>query len=182
MSVPQTLIFVGGLAGFAIISKMKRWKSYIIDESKNMDQPRNGQWTLSFRVFNELRKSYRESIESHAESIRVKQRGLKSIFQNCPQEDSLGFSLASQPLFSRVEVKCAGFHFWPTSEFRVRKFLFGRLRWWHCSYYSHEQSYWIILPEIFSVGITCQLIDLLPGFPVIMLAAAFAWQSIVGFR
>ena len=45
-----------------------------------------------------------------------------------------------------------------------------------------KQSYWIILPEIFSVGITCQLIDLLPAFPVIMLAAAFAWQSIVGFR
>ena len=53
---------------------------------------------------------------------------------------------------------------------------------------AQPQSYWptaepcILLPEIFSVGITCQLIDLLPAFPVIMLAAAFGWQSIVGFR
>ena len=40
----------------------------------------------------------------------------------------------------------------------------------------------LILPEAFTVGLTCQVIDLLPAFPVAVLGAAFAWQSIVGFR
>jgi Photosystem II 4 kDa reaction centre component len=40
----------------------------------------------------------------------------------------------------------------------------------------------MILPETFSVGITCQLIDLLPAFPIAVLGAAFAWQAIIGFR
>ena len=38
------------------------------------------------------------------------------------------------------------------------------------------------LPEIWSVGITCQLVDLLPSLAAIGLLLAFIWQAALGFR
>ena len=39
-----------------------------------------------------------------------------------------------------------------------------------------------VLPEAFNVGLTCGIVDLLPALPVGLFAAAFVWQSAVGFR
>ena len=38
------------------------------------------------------------------------------------------------------------------------------------------------LPEVFSIGVTCQLIDLLPSSPIIIFLSSFLWQAAVGFR
>ena len=39
-----------------------------------------------------------------------------------------------------------------------------------------------LLPETFAVGLTCQIVDLLPSLPVAFLIAAFGWQAVIGFR
>ena len=39
-----------------------------------------------------------------------------------------------------------------------------------------------LLPEAFSVGVTCQVADLLPSVPVMIFASTFAWQAWIGFR
>jgi hypothetical protein len=46
-----------------------------------------------------------------------------------------------------------------------------------------DRNLWSFLPESFTIGWTCQVVDLLPSVPlVIFLAVPFGWQAWIGFK